>query len=414
MSEVSQVSCPECGAEQSSGAPFCGRCGYRMRPADTVREGMAPVRRASAGAAQGTSRGVGPSDTSSSGLWAAEEGRTVMEGMRAIPVREGLRGDEASSEEGDEARVGVRDGELRRWSGPVGGVVWASAAVCCVALAWMSWVYLQRVAVVEGGQQVAERGEPGRVKVEAGPYLRGLSEQAQSFMMLSCHRLERDEPERCEQEELLAGEYPQRTVELKAYAIDRLEVSVGAYQRCVDAGACEAIDYEGCEVWTPRGLQVSLRVPRVLKEEWRAVVCVTREEARAYCGWAGGALPTHDQWERAARGVDGGVYPWGDHWESESANWGERDVVGGPVAGALDGYVWTAPVGSYEGGVSPAGVWEMAGNVAEWVEGEDPLLGAVRGGSWVSNPFELRSTARVERKATARRTDVGFRCAYGG
>ncbi|RVU46940.1 hypothetical protein EA187_07335 [Lujinxingia sediminis] len=413
MSEVSQVSCPECGAEQSSGAPFCGRCGYRMRPAETVREGMSPLRRASQGGQGGASRRAATGDTSSSGLWAAEEARTVMEGMRAIPRWEGLQRGEDSSER-DEARVRGGDGELRGWSGDVSGVVWASAAVCCVALAWMSWVYLERAAVVEGAVEPSTRGEAGRVEVEAGPYLRGLSEQAQSFMMLSCHQLERDEPERCEQEELLAGEYPQRTVALGAYAIDRLEVSVEAYQRCVDEGGCEAIDYEGCEVWTPRGFQVSLRVPRVLKEKGRAVVCVTRDEARAYCGWAGGGLPSHDQWERAARGVDGGVYPWGDHWESESANWGERDVVGGPVAGALDGYVWTAPVGSYESGVSPAGVWEMAGNVAEWVEGEDPLLGAVRGGSWVSNPFELRTTARVERKASARRTDVGFRCAYDG
>ncbi|TXD36080.1 SUMF1/EgtB/PvdOfamily nonheme iron enzyme [Lujinxingia vulgaris] len=411
MSEVSQVSCPECGAEQSSGAPFCGRCGYRMRPAETVREGMAPVRRSSQSGGQERPARASQTGPGGSGLWAVEEGRTVMEGMQAIQAGDRPQGT-ADAESDEDARGGEE--APRAWRGRVSGVVWGSAAVCLVAMASMSWMYLKRAAVVEGAVEEVRRGEPGRVEVEAGPYLRGLSEQAQSFMMLSCHQLERDEPERCEQEELLAGEYPQRTVTLKAYAIDRLEVSVGAYQRCVDEGACEAIDYDGCEVWTPRGLQVSLRVPRVLKEAGRAVVCVTREEARAYCGWAGGALPTHDQWERAARGVDGGVYPWGDHWESESANWGERDVVGGPVAGALDGYVWTAPVGRYEGGVSPAGVWEMAGNVAEWVEGEDPLLGAVRGGSWVSNPFELRSTARVERKATARRTDVGFRCAYGG
>ncbi|WP_233497054.1 SUMF1/EgtB/PvdO family nonheme iron enzyme [Lujinxingia litoralis] len=230
--------------------------------------------------------------------------------------------------------------------------------------------------------------------------------------MLSCHKIERDEPERCEQEVLLKGEYPERTVAVEAYAIDRLEVSVGAYQACVEEGACEAIDYQGCEVWTPRGLQISLRVPRVLKETSHPVVCVTRAQAQAYCEWRGGGLPTHDQWERAARGAEGGIFPWGDHWESGVANWGERDVVGGPVAGALDGYAWTAPVGRLEQGVSPVGVWEMAGNVAEWVAGGDPLRGEVRGGSWVSHPFELRATARVEQKTDARRTDVGFRCAY--
>jgi len=413
MSEVSQVSCPECGAEQAEGTPFCERCGYRMRPAETVREGMVAVQRevtsrvkAEVRAEESEAPGAGRKEGWGEG---AEEGRTVMEGMRAIVVPK--IGD-ASDEPAEVA--GARDVASKVARGQISGVVWASAAVCLAAVAWMSWLYVERAQASQGGAEVSERAEAGRVEVEAGPYLRGLSEQAQSFMMLSCHRIERDDPERCEQEELLAGEYPQSTVELGAYAIDRLEVSVGAYEACVKEGACEAVDYEGCEVWTPRGLQASLRVPRVLKEEGRPVVCVTRGEARAYCEWQGGMLPDDDRWERAARGTDGGVYPWGDHWESDSANWGERDVVGGPVAGALDGYAWTAPVGSYGDGVSPDGIWEMAGNVAEWVEGEDPLLGHVRGGSWIGDPSSLRSTARVERRTSVRRTDVGFRCAYEG
>ena len=134
--------------------------------------------------------------------------------------------------------------------------------------------------------------------------------------------------------------------------------------------------------------------------------------SRSYCKWRDGDLPSHNQWEKAARGRDAPIYPWGDYWEPDYANWGERDVMRTSIAGKLDGYAWTSPPGAFPDGRSPFGLDDMAGNVAEWVLGDDPLRGHVRGGSWVSNPFELRTTARRELPADALRTDIGFRCAY--
>ena len=131
-----------------------------------------------------------------------------------------------------------------------------------------------------------------------------------------------------------------------------------------------------------------------------------------YCAFVEGKLPSHNQWEKAARGVEGGLFPWGDLWAGDLANWGELDILRSSAVGKLDGFEWIAPPGHYPAGKSPYGVLDMAGNVAEWIQSDDPLVGYARGGSWISNPFDLRATGRLRIRAADRRTDVGFRCAY--
>ncbi|MBN1922557.1 MAG: SUMF1/EgtB/PvdO family nonheme iron enzyme, partial [Anaerolineae bacterium] len=91
------------------------------------------------------------------------------------------------------------------------------------------------------------------------------------------------------------------------------------------------------------------------------VVLVTYEEAAAYCAWAGGRLPTQEEWERAARGIDGRSYPWGETFTPAHANTRESGV-GGPT-----------PVGVFVEGESPDGALDMAGNVWEWTASDyDP------------------------------------------
>ncbi len=251
-----------------------------------------------------------------------------------------------------------------------------------------------------------------RVQVTAGPFTKGLSNDFRLMFSKSCKGIAEDPKVECEEKTALAGEIPIETVDEASFAIDAHEVSNQAYTRCVEAGKCTAPDLEACENRTLQGYLPFLRVPKGLFAPTKPVVCVNQNEAQTYCEWASATLPTSNQWEKAARGPDGYLFPWGSDWDGTLANWGERDMLRGSVAGKLDGYLDSAPVGSYPEGASKYGALDMAGNVSEWTHGVDETGQAeARGGSWISNPIELRATIRLKLKPETRRTDVGFRCA---
>lgn len=139
---------------------------------------------------------------------------------------------------------------------------------------------------------------------------------------------------------------PGHTVTLDAFWMDRTEVTNAQYAKCVSAGACDA----------PQDLTSHNRVKYYNGEQYASfpVLNISWNEANAYCHWAGRALPTEAQWEKAARGTDARLYPWGDKVPSKAlANYGN-----------LQGD--TTLTGSYPDGASPYGVLDMAGNVREW------------------------------------------------
>ena len=198
------------------------------------------------------------------------------------------------------------------------------------------------------------------------------------------------------------NEKPYHKVYLDAYYIDKNDVTVDEYTRCVNAGGCTATNTrQDCDYG------VSGRGDHPIN-------CVDWNQANTYCQWAGKQLPTEAQWEKAARGTDGRIYPWGNKWNASKACFNKSSAC---------------EVGSYPQGASPYGVMDMAGNVLDWVSDwydanyyasspdrnpQGPDSGPYRvgrGGAWsVTDPTVLRSSYRGDDDPSGWGIIVGFRC----
>lgn len=130
------------------------------------------------------------------------------------------------------------------------------------------------------------------------------------------------------------------------------------------------------------------------------VVFVTWEDANRYAKWAGKALPTSQQWEKAARGTRGNVYPWGDQATPAKCNVRENGIGS------------TTPVDRYQSGASPYGVYDMCGNIWEWTSTQSSAgRYELKGAAWTS-PFERATpSAWNDASTTMCDDDTGFRCA---
>jgi formylglycine-generating enzyme required for sulfatase activity len=100
-------------------------------------------------------------------------------------------------------------------------------------------------------------------------------------------------------------ENPQHTVRLDGFWLDQTEVTNAQYRLCVEAGVCQ------------ESLTCKKGEPTYADESYvdHPVVCVSWQEAQAYCDWADARLPTEAQWEYAYRGDKSLIYPWGDSFD---------------------------------------------------------------------------------------------------
>jgi formylglycine-generating enzyme required for sulfatase activity len=204
-----------------------------------------------------------------------------------------------------------------------------------------------------------------------------------------------------------SDEQPVHKVYVSAFFMDKHQVAVGQYARFL-----EATHQERPAEWTAMNKPAYQNRP-IANVDWA--------EADTYCKWAGKRLPTEAEWEKAARGTDGRTYPWGNEPPTQlHANAG-KEVFSN--RGTL------TPVGTFDAGKSPYGIYDMAGNVWEWVSDwydqdyyksspvqnpPGPRKGdykVVRGGSWGSGADDLRSADRETHLPSFRGFGTGFRCA---
>jgi serine/threonine-protein kinase len=198
----------------------------------------------------------------------------------------------------------------------------------------------------------------------------------------------------------LSDERPEHPVLLDAFFMDVSEVTNAQYRECVNAGGC-----------APSG---SSRRDNPAFDNYPVVV-VSWTQAEAYCAWAGKRLPTEAEWEYAASGPENFTWPWGNQFSPSLSAASAPDVQ---------------PVGSYPDGASPFGIFDMAGNAAEWVKdaydqnfyadspASNPLNEAkiatrvYRGGSYGNTDGGFYTTSRRYAKSSSfADVDIGFRCA---
>jgi formylglycine-generating enzyme required for sulfatase activity len=231
------------------------------------------------------------------------------------------------------------------------------------------------------------------IRIPAGPFLYGSADS---------------------DEMALGDEKPRRTVDLPEHWIGRAPVTNAQFARFVQATGHKTtaeVKGEG-RVWTgsqwewvkgadwrhPGGPKTSID-----GKDDHPVVQVSWDDAKAFCNWAGLALPTEEQWEKAARGTDGRLWAWGNE-EPTDRHCNFNRTVGD-----------TTPVGRYSPlGDSPYGCADMAGNVFEWTDSwydKEQTRRVLRGGSWFDSQRVVRVSFRYYYTPDGAGYDIGFRVA---
>ena len=235
---------------------------------------------------------------------------------------------------------------------------------------------------------------------------------------------------------------PQRTIELSDYCIDVYEVTNQQFSDFlndmlelgfdnVTEDGLELYDSDDDDDVFPERIVMTHTGFGVMEGyDQHPVNEVFKWSGDSYCEFMDQYLPTEAQWEKAARGDDGRRFPWGN--SDPTCTLTNFGFIGEQCTGD------TVPVGSYPDGVSPYGVHDMAGNIAEWVSDwfgmdyyadsptVDPLgpdtgwfddgqgnafeARVVRSGNHATGVGDIQTHYRQPEPVGASSNGIGFRC----
>ncbi|NQT60663.1 MAG: SUMF1/EgtB/PvdO family nonheme iron enzyme [Bacteroidetes bacterium] len=149
--------------------------------------------------------------------------------------------------------------------------------------------------------------------------------------------------------------HPTRTLEMHSFLIDRFPVTNNDFKDFLIRTGYEPLERANfLKHW------IDNEVPSGLGDH--PVVNIDLEDARAYAHWAKKRLPTEEEWQYAAGGNDGRFWPWGNQDPVRNGQPDEYRCNSDSRS--------TTAVDTFPDGVSPFGVWDMAGNVWELTESE--------------------------------------------
>ncbi len=264
------------------------------------------------------------------------------------------------------------------------------------------------------------------VLVPGGTFLMGTTWEEGKQAMDACASYNKS----CTDLAWISDSIPTHQVTVDSFQMDIYEVSVAQYVAFLnwlgpnqhktgcDGNPCVKTTLEEPNSYIEfDGTTYSVRNPTFYPDH--PVTFVTWWGAQAYCRTLNRRLPTEAEWEHAARGPQNFIYPWGFEFDQNRA------------MSSISPNAGTVPVDSYPNGTSPYGIFNMAGNVSEWVfdwyqvdyytqqatnpepNPKGPPTGVekvIRGGSWDTIPLFLRAVHRMSARPDMPTAAIGFRC----
>jgi formylglycine-generating enzyme required for sulfatase activity len=196
------------------------------------------------------------------------------------------------------------------------------------------------------------------------------------------------------------------TIDINVFYMDQFEVSRSDYLECIKADVCskEPLERQPSEM---------LDIP---------VQYATYIDASIYCAWRGARLPTAFEWEYAARGTKDLTYVWGNEFKGNDTNHCDvncKVLESSDASKSIwdDKYSDVGPVDAFKNDKSWAGVYNLAGNIAEWtsttLNSDVPSFydfRIIKGGSYLSYPYMTAGWFTQQRNLAEGQADIGFRC----